>query len=47
MHDGIDAPIEQPIFGLKTPNPERTEEIMSSAALIRPGEAPQSCILIR
>lgn len=47
MHDGIDSPIEQPVFGGESRYPEGTRRIVLPAAAVRLGEATQVGILAR
>lgn len=46
MHERVDPPVEEAVFGLETANPKRTGEVVPPAAPIRPGEAAQTRILV-
>lgn len=47
MHDGVDSPIDQAVFGLEAGYPERARGVMPPATAIRPGEAAQLGVLSR
>lgn len=47
MHDGVDPPVEEAVLGLEARYPEGAGGIVSAAAAVRPGEAPQLRVLPR
>lgn len=47
MHDGVDPPVDQAVFGLEAGYPERAGGVVSPTAAIRSGEATQLGVLAR
>lgn len=46
MHDRVNSPVEESVLGLESADPEPAREVVPPAALVRPGEAPQACVLV-
>lgn len=47
MHNGVDSPVEEAVFGLEAGYPEWTRRVVLATATICPGEATQVRVLAR